>query len=256
MASQRANLKLAPAPLAHGGADARPLAVDVRDLRKAFSGRTVLKDVNLAIHQGEFVALVGRSGCGKSTLLRILSGLEADVTGSVTSDPSFSYVFQDARLVPWRRVWENITLGDKGSKADRRTRAKAALEEVGLSARLDDFPVTLSGGEAQRVAFARAILNEPKVLLLDEPFGALDALTRMQMQALLMALHRRHGFTALFVTHDVEEAILLADRILVMAEGRIASAHDVSLPRPRQRTNPKLLPLRRGLLSELGVPDE
>jgi sulfonate transport system ATP-binding protein len=229
--------------------------VEVRGLRRQFGTREVLGAVDLTIAPGEFVSIIGKSGCGKSTLLRLIGGLDRPSAGTVRCDPSLNLVFQDARLVPWRNVWRNVTLGQKGPKTERRENARGVLAEVALSERIDDSPSTLSGGEAQRASFARALLSNPRVLLLDEPFGALDALTRIRMQALLGRLQHDHGFAALLVTHDVEEAILLSDRILVMRDGGFASQQIIPLPRPRHRADPDLLALKFALLAELGITD-
>ncbi|ALM87370.1 sulfonate ABC transporter ATP-binding protein [Bordetella sp. N] len=215
-----------------------------------FDGRAVLQDVSLDLNEGEFIALIGKSGSGKSTLLRILSGLDGQAQGHIEAAPRTGYVFQDARLVPWKRVWENITLGVAAGRTARRAMAVDLLREVGLEDRVDAYPATLSGGQAQRCALCRALLREPRLLLLDEPFGALDALTRMQMQTLVAGLWARHRMAALLVTHDVEEALLLADRVLVLDQGRIVSSLTVTLPRPRSRTLPALQVLRERLLQE------
>jgi sulfonate transport system ATP-binding protein len=227
--------------------------VRMQGVNRRFDGRDVLAQIDLNINEGEFIALIGRSGSGKSTLLRILSGLDTGAIGTVQADASTGYVFQDARLVPWKRVWENITLGLRASRRERRRIAAEVLAEVWLDDKIDAYPATLSGGQAQRVAICRALLRKPRLLLLDEPFGALDALTRMQMQTLVASLWTRHRMATLLVTHDVEEAILLADRVLVLEQGRIIARHDVGLPRPRSRTQADILPLREKLLAGLGL---
>lgn len=229
--------------------------VRLRHVGRRFGALEVLQRIDFDLHAGEFVALIGKSGSGKSTLLRILSGLDTQASGEIRTENAAGYVFQDPRLVPWRKIWENVTLGVPGSPRERRRLAAAALEEVWLGEKIDQYPITLSGGQAQRVAIARALLRKPKLLLLDEPFGALDALTRMQMQTLVGNLWTHHQMSALLVTHDVEEAILLADRILVLADGQIAAEHMVTLPRPRSRTQPSILPLRHALLSNLGLTE-
>ena len=181
----------------------------------------------MTIAPGEFVAIVGQSGCGKSTLLRLMAGLETPSSGEVTlageepaaGRPLVRMMFQDARLLPWRRVLANVALG---LPRERREEAKGALAEVGLAERGGDWPSILSGGQRQRVALARALASRPNVLLLDEPLGALDALTRLEMQGLIERVWQEHGFTAVLVTHDVEEAVALADRIIVLAEGTVA----------------------------------
>lgn len=238
-------------PLQYPGQDAG--VVRMRGVSRRFDGRDVLAQIDLDIRPGEFIALIGRSGSGKSTLLRILSGLDHGAIGTVHVEKGAGYVFQDARLVPWKRVWENITLGMRASRKERRRVAAEALAEVWLEDKIDAYPGTLSGGQAQRVAICRALLRRPRLLLLDEPFGALDALTRMQMQTLVADLWVRHRMAALLVTHDVEEAILLADRVLVLDQGRIVARHDIRLPRPRSRTQADILPLREQLLSGLGL---
>jgi sulfonate transport system ATP-binding protein len=228
-------------------------AVLARDVRRAFDGREVLRGVDLDIRPGEFVALLGASGTGKSTLLRAIGGLDRDVTGDIRVPPRHAIVFQEHRLLPWTKVWRNVTLGLTGR--DLRARALRALGEVGLTERADAWPVTLSGGESQRVALARALVRTPDLLLLDEPFGALDALTRLKAQALVAALWTEHRPAVLLVTHDVEEALLLADRALLLADGHIAESVDVDLPRPRTIGHPRFVALRRRLLAGLGVAD-
>jgi sulfonate transport system ATP-binding protein len=210
--------------------------LDVRSLAKRYAGRTVLDAVNLRIEPGEFVAVVGRSGCGKSTLLRAIAGLELPDAGQVKlsgggQKPEVRMMFQDARLLPWKTVLQNVALGLK----DGAERARAALLSVGLLDRADDWPAALSGGQRQRVALARALVHEPQLLLLDEPLGALDALTRIEMQQLIETLWTARGFTAVLVTHDVQEAVVLADRILLIEQGRLALDLDVGLARPRAR---------------------
>ncbi len=226
-------------------------AVTVREARRSFAGREVLAGADLDIGEGEFVALLGASGSGKSTLLRAVAGLDRGATGTFGVPRRRAIVFQEHRLMPWSRVWRNVTLGLTGP--DLRGRALRALTEVGLAARADAWPRTLSGGESQRVALARALVRTPALLLLDEPFGALDALTRIKAQALVAKLWTDHRPAVLLVTHDVEEALLLADRALVLRDGRIAEEFAVDLPRPRTLDEPRLLALRRALLSALGV---
>lgn len=223
----------------------------VTDLTRSFGDRRVLDDLDLKILDGEFVALIGRSGSGKSTLLRALGGLDDEIEGIVTVDGEVGVAFQDARLVPWKRVRDNVALGLRVS--DPRRAAATALEEVGLTERANAWPLTLSGGEAQRASLARALAREPRLLLLDEPFGALDALTRITMHGLVLGLWERHRPAVLLVTHDVDEAIALADRVLVLADGRIAHESRIELDRPRDRDHHELIGLRNRLLSELGV---
>ncbi|HTU96961.1 MAG TPA: ABC transporter ATP-binding protein [Solirubrobacteraceae bacterium] len=223
----------------------------VDGLTRRFGDRRVLDDLHLEIAQGEFVALIGRSGSGKSTLLRALAGLDREIEGTVAVEGEVGVAFQDARLVPWKRVRDNVSLGLRAP--DPRRAAAEALDEVGLSARADAWPLTLSGGEAQRVSLARALVRDPQLLLLDEPFGALDALTRITMHRLVLGLWERHRPAVLLVTHDVDEALALADRVLVLADGRIAHETRIELARPRDRDHHELTELRERLLSELGV---
>jgi sulfonate transport system ATP-binding protein len=227
-------------------------AASVRQLSRAFAGRLVLDDLDLDIAQGEFVALLGVSGSGKSTLLRALAGLDDEVTGEISVPGPVAVAFQEPRLLPWRRVLSNVSLGLRVPDAARV--ARQALAEVGLTERAAAWPLTLSGGEAQRAALARALVREPSLLLLDEPFSALDALTRIAMHDLVLRLWELHRPAVLLVTHDVDEALLLADRVLVLAEGRIAVSCPVELPRPRDRD--QLTELRHRLLRELGVTKE
>jgi sulfonate transport system ATP-binding protein len=225
--------------------------VRIRGLTKAFGDRTVLDGIDLDIARGEFVVLLGRSGTGKSTLLRVLAGLDNDHAGELHVDGDIAVAFQEPRLVPWKRVHANVTLGLR--HRDPRAAARAALAEVGLGDRADAWPLTLSGGEAQRTSLARALVREPDLLLLDEPFSALDALTRITIHGLVLELWSRHRPGVLLVTHDVDEALLLADRALVLGEGRIAREVRVDLPRPRRRDHPRFTTLRTELLNELGV---
>jgi sulfonate transport system ATP-binding protein len=235
------------------GLDPAP-AARVRSLGRSFDGRPVLDGVDLDIAPGEFVAMLGVSGTGKSTLLRALAGLDREVTGEITVPGAVAVAFQEPRLLPWRRVLANVALGlrvpDPGAVAGR------ALAEVGLTDRAGAWPLTLSGGEAQRAALARALVREPGLLLLDEPFSALDALTRLAMHNLVLRLWQRHRPAVLLVTHDVDEALVLADRVLVLASGRIVFSGPVGVPRPRDRDDPALTVLRHRLLTELGVTTE
>ncbi|MEU4247211.1 ABC transporter ATP-binding protein [Amycolatopsis sp. NPDC026612] len=230
---------------------ASPVA-EVRGLTKRFGDRTVLDRLDLTVEHGEFVALLGRSGSGKSTLLRVLAGLDGDVEGRVDVRGTVSVAFQQPRLLPWRKVWRNVVLGlRQGGVAKSRNRvlAEKALAEVQLAAHAEDWPLTLSGGEAQRVSLARALVREPGLLLLDEPFGALDALTRISMHRLVLDLWRRHRPGVLLVTHDVDEALRLADRVLVLDGGRIVAGH-----RPRDAADHD--DLRRRVLADLGVTED
>ncbi len=231
-------------------ADTAP-AVRVEGLTRTFDGRAVLDDLRLDVRPGEFVALLGRSGCGKSTLLRVLAGLDRDITGTVLVPRRKAVAFQAPRLMPWKRVWRNVLLGLPGRP--ERAVAERALAEVGLEQRTNAWPRTLSGGEAQRASLARALVREPDLLLLDEPFGALDALTRVRAQRLVAELWQRRGCAVLLVTHDVEEAVLLADRVLVMDAGVIAYETRIGLERPRGISDPRFTALREELLQRLGV---
>jgi NitT/TauT family transport system ATP-binding protein len=225
----------------------------------------VLDDVNFTVKPGEFIALLGPSGCGKSTLLRLVAGLEAPRSGVLREDgdpvtgpfPSRVVVFQDPTLFPWRTVWNNVALGleAQGILKSQRQRVDAALDLVGLSQFRNAYPHQLSGGMAQRVALARALVNDPKILILDEPLGKLDSLTRITMQAELVALWQRKGFTTLLVTHDVEEALFLANRVIVFSDrpARIKADIAVDRPYPRHRGDPKLAELRRNILGLLGL---
>jgi len=230
-------------------------AVRVEGLSKAFQHRSILDGFELAVRAGEFVALLGKSGSGKTTLLRILSGLEPHDAGQVLVPKPCTVVFQEPRLVESKRVVDNVLFG-LPRDAETRRRVLAALKEVGLEDQAFAWPRTLSGGEAQRVSLARALLREPKLLLLDEPFAALDALTRLKMQSLVASLCARHRPAVLLVTHDVDEAILLADRVLVLDQGRIALDFDVTLPRPRVRAGARFDEIRSTLLSVLGIAAE
>lgn len=203
--------------------------VRLRGFVRSFGENVILDGVDLDIAPGEFIALLGRSGSGKTTLLRTLAGLD-DIGGQDVVVPrNRAVVFQDARLLPWKRVWNNVALGLKGPRIHER--AETALREVGLGHRLDAWPLTLSGGEAQRTALARALVREPQLLLLDEPFAALDALTRHRMHDLVQSLWRAHRPAVLLVTHDVDEAISLADRVLVLDGGRIVAQEIVDASR-------------------------
>lgn len=199
------------------------------DIAIAFKGVPVLHDVSLNISRGEFVSLIGRSGCGKSTLLRVIAELLVPDSGTVWTTGKQALGFQDARLVPWLKVWDNVTLGLPGSAKERRELADAALEQVCLADHADAWPGSLSGGQAQRVSLARALVRKPSLLLLDEPFGALDALTRLDMQDLLASLQAEYGWATLMVTHDIAEAVRLSDRVLVLDNGEIG--HDMTIDR-------------------------
>ncbi|MFF8614461.1 ABC transporter ATP-binding protein [Streptomyces sp. NPDC015350] len=225
-------------------------AVRVRGLRRVFGDRAVLDDLRLDIARGEFVALLGASGSGKTTLLRILGALDAADGGEVLVPRARTVVFQEPRLVPSKKVLANVTVA---LPRDRAGHGLRALAEVGLERHADAWPGTLSGGEAQRVALARALVREPELLLLDEPFAALDALTRLRMQDLVGELCRKHRPAVLLVTHDVDEAIRLADRVAVLRGGRLVTDEPVAVDRPRDPGDPAFAALRRRLLEDLGV---
>lgn len=223
--------------------------VRLRGFTRRYGANTIIDGLDLDIAPGEFVALLGRSGSGKTTLLRTLAGLDDVTDQNVRVPASRAVVFQDARLLPWKKVWRNVALGLRRGNA--RLHAEEALQEVGLGHRLNAWPLTLSGGEAQRVALARALVREPKLLLLDEPFAAVDALTRIRMHQLVLALWRRHRPAVMMVTHDVDEAIALADRILVLDAGRIVAEEIIAAPRGERTASVR--PLRSRLLGHLGV---
>jgi sulfonate transport system ATP-binding protein len=237
-----------PSGATNGASD---VVARARGLTRSFDGHVVLDQLDLDIGRGEWVAMIGRSGTGKSTLLRALAGLDHDVTGELAVSAPTAVVFQEPRLVPWKRVWNNVALGLRAD--DPRSVARTALDEVGLAKRTDAWPLTLSGGEAQRAALARALVRDPGLLLLDEPFSALDALTRISMHQLVLSLWERHRPAVLLVTHDVDEALALADRVLVLSDGKIAHSARITLDRPRDRDHPDLVALRIRLLTELGV---
>jgi sulfonate transport system ATP-binding protein len=228
------------------------LAAVVRGVNKSFAERSVLSDLDVTVGHGEFVALLGASGSGKTTLLRILAGLDTADGGDVYVPEVRTVVFQEPRLVISQKVWRNVVIGLPRAEASR-DKAAAALGEVGLADHANAWPGTLSGGEAQRVALARALVREPQLLLLDEPFAALDALTRLRMQQLVADLCARHRPGVLLVTHDVEEAVLLADRVMVLTNGHISLDQRVDLPRPRRVGGVEFDALRDRLLAELGV---
>jgi sulfonate transport system ATP-binding protein len=227
--------------------------VIAKNIRRDFDGRAVLRGLEVSLEDGEFVALLGRSGTGKSTLLRILGGLDPSYDGDVLVPRRRAVVFQEPRLIPWQRVLSNVSLGLPGPRGALHRRSLEALAEVGLGDHARAWPITLSGGEAQRVALARALVREPQLMLLDEPFGALDALTRSRMHMLLQDLCARHQPAVLLVTHDVDEAITLADRVLVIADGLITYAAPVELDRPRDPGHAGFAELRTRLLAELGL---
>ena len=236
----------------------RGLSLTIRGLRKSFGSNEVLRGIDLHIPAGQFVAIVGRSGCGKSTLLRLIAGLETIDAGSISfgeevRPQDLRVMFQEPRLLPWARVLSNVEvgLGRDRKSPDAQARAEKALTEVGLAEKRNDWPAVLSGGQKQRVALARALVSDPRVLAIDEPLGALDALTRISMQRLLERVWNDQTFTAILVTHDVAEAVALADRVLVIEDGQIAHDIDVNIRRPRQRGSADLAALEGSILREL-----
>ncbi|KQT80593.1 ATP-binding cassette domain-containing protein [Methylobacterium sp. Leaf466] len=254
-------VRTAPRPQETGpAASATGVAVTLRGLAKSFGGHRVIEGLDLHIPAGQFVAVVGRSGCGKSTLLRLVLGLEQPSAGRIAFDtagalraPTKRIMFQEPRLLPWAKVVDNVAvgLGEGVPRAERRTRAQAALAEVGLTEKAGNWPATLSGGQRQRVALARALVSRPGLLALDEPLGALDALTRIDMQDMIERIWRAQGFTAILVTHDVAESVAMADRILVVEDGRIALDLTVDVPRPRRRGDAALAALEGRILDHL-----
>ncbi|MBB3996985.1 ATP-binding cassette domain-containing protein [Aureimonas pseudogalii] len=250
------------APAATPAEAARPAGaeIELRGVAKRYGDKTVLSNIDLNVRPGEFVAIVGRSGCGKSTLLRLLLGLETPDAGDIRiggearrAGVSARFVFQEPRLLPWQRVLANVALGADRRLAltERRRLAAEALAEVGLSERGGDWPSVLSGGQRQRVALARALVSHPRVMALDEPLGALDALTRIEMQGLLERVWREQGFTAVLVTHDVSEAVALADRIVLVEGGEITLDERVDLPRPRRRGSAAAAAIEGRILARL-----
>ncbi len=238
--------------------DKQPIAVSFRGVTRSFGDKQVLKGIDLDITAGQFVAVIGKSGCGKSTLLRLLAGLDKPTTGSVTITSQDSVartriMFQEPRLLPWMTVAKNVEVGLTGISKGQEALEKSLsiLRDVGLEDRAGEWPSVLSGGQRQRVALARALVAHPNVLALDEPLGALDALTRIEMQRLLEGIWQQQAFTALLVTHDVTEAVALADRVIVIDSGRIALDLEVPFPRPRRHGAPELAELEGQILNAL-----
>lgn len=237
------------------------LGLHLKGLQKHFGNRPILRDFDLAIPAGQFVAIVGRSGCGKSTLLRLLSGLDPDFNGHIGTDHGqllatvknqVRLMFQDARLLPWKSVLDNVCLG---LPSGQRHHALDALTAVGLEDRAHDWPARLSGGQRQRIALARALVHRPRLLLLDEPLGALDALTRIEMQQLIETLWQQHGFTVILVTHDISEAVAVADRVILMEDGGIGLDLPIAQERPRVRHNAELAALENLILDRVLRPE-
>ncbi|WP_029363805.1 ATP-binding cassette domain-containing protein [Herbaspirillum lusitanum] len=244
---------------AQSGKQSRGVRVAIDGLSKSYAGREVLKAVALDVKPGEFVAIVGRSGCGKSTLLRLIAKLETATHGEVAFakdddgrqagfEPETRIMFQDSRLLPWKRVLNNVALGLPKAALPS---ASQALRQVGLEERAGEWPAVLSGGQRQRVALARALVHDPELLLLDEPLGALDALTRIEMQQLIESLWQKRGFTAVLVTHDVQEAIALADRVVLIEDGRVALDQRIDLARPRSRGQAQFAALEEAILARV-----
>ncbi|WFU05237.1 ATP-binding cassette domain-containing protein (plasmid) [Rhizobium sp. CB3171] len=230
------------------------LPISLTHVRKSFGKLDVLSNFDLEVPAGQFLAVVGRSGGGKSTLMRLIAGLDASSGGHVAIDgrtvdrlhPAVRLLFQEARLIPWQRVIENVGIA-RG--LNWRETARAVLADVGLQEREEDWPTVLSGGQRQRVALARALVSRPQILLLDEPFGALDALTRIDMHRLLESIWADRGFTTVLITHDVAEAVALADRVVVLHQGTIALDIDIDLDRPRRElADPRAVDLQRRIL--------
>src|SRR3984957_18189009 len=234
----------------------RGVSVAINNVSIAFGGRTVLEKFDIDISAGEFVAIVGRSGCGKSTLLRSVVGLETPQSGTIVlgkiaasnGKPDVRVMFQDSRLLPWRRILPNVMLGLEPALIPQ---ARKVLAQVGLAERANDWPATLSGGQLQRVALARALVHDPNLLLLDEPLGSLDALTRIEMQQLIEEVWQSRGFTAMLVTHDVAEAVSLADRVILIEGGRVALNEVVNIPRPRTRGSARFAALEERILGRV-----
>ncbi len=256
------NFDALPADRAENAPASRGLTISVSHLAKRFGDTSVLQDLDLEVPPGQFLAIVGRSGCGKSTLLRILAGLDAASFGQISVGGAKDQagiagharlMFQEPRLLPWASVLQNVEVGlgrDRG-RQDGQARALETLGAVGLRPRADEWPSALSGGQKQRVALARALVSRPQFLAFDEPLGALDALTRIEMQALLERVWLAQGFTAVLVTHDVTEALVLADRVVMIEDGQIALDILIDLPRPRRRSGSELAELEEKILKKL-----
>lgn len=237
--------------------------LQVSKISKSFGSVNVLEQLDLSVHQGEFISIVGRSGCGKSTFLRLLAGLDEPTTGEIVLNnrtikginPEVRVMFQESRLLPWLTIVENVEIGlsDKVelSKEEKRKQASEMLEQVGLKGRENEWPHVLSGGQKQRVSLARALISKPQLLLLDEPLGALDAFTRLEMHQLILSLWKEHQFTAFLVTHDVSEAISLADRVLLLETGRIAMDLNVTIERPRKRDDQEVAELETKVINRV-----
>ncbi|MGQ3671931.1 ATP-binding cassette domain-containing protein [Xanthobacter sp. TB0136] len=260
-------------PVQAGGGRPGGLSFTFEGVRKSFGNKQVLHDLDIHVKAGQFVAIIGKSGCGKSTFLRLLTGLDTVSGGRLLVDGEpvspqhrvsdiTRVMFQEPRLLPWARIAANVSVGLSHVKDRKEKREKAMLHlaQVGLADRADEWPSVLSGGQRQRVALARALASQPRILALDEPLGALDALTRIEMQRLLERIWSEQGFTAVLVTHDVSEAVALADRVVLIEEGRITLDLDVPLPRPRRRGAAELAEIEGAILERLlgntGAADE
>lgn len=228
----------------------------VEDFSKSFENVSILSGINFSVSKGEFVCIVGSSGCGKSTLLRAISGLDTKYGGRITVDKkevkkptkSIGYIFQENRLFPWLNVEENVNFAlDKGSKGEKKKKTDETIKMVGLENAKNQYPKTLSGGMAQRANIARTLVNKPDILLLDEPFGALDAFTKINLQEKLCEIRSAEGTTMIMVTHDIEEAVYLADRIIILDKDSkaIKKIIEVELPRPRDRNSNYFNDLRK-----------
>lgn len=247
---------IATAPVAPSPAGTHATRVEVRGVVKTFGANRVLRGLDLEIEPGEFVVVVGKSGCGKTTLLRLIAGLDTPNEGQILAggqpvnglNQLARIMFQDARLLPWKRVLDNVCLG---LSKQERARGEQVLAQVGLAERARDFPSILSGGQRQRVALARALVSRPSLLLLDEPLGALDALTRWEMQQLIEKLWLDQKFTAFLITHDVEEAVTLADRVIIIEEGQITLNLPVKIARPRHPGDPEVGRLKEIILNRV-----
>lgn len=240
------------------------IGLRVSNLAKSFGATKVLHELDLSVYEGEFISIVGRSGCGKSTFLRLLAGLDEPTSGDIELghkkihgiNPEVRVMFQESRLLPWLTVVENVEIGltksgKQYSKQESRSLALEMLEQVGLKGKENDWPTVLSGGQKQRVSLARALISRPKLLLLDEPLGALDAFTRLEMHQLIQRLWKEQGFTAFLVTHDVAEAIALADRVLLLESGNIAMDLDIQIARPRQRDEHDVAELEKKVVNRV-----
>ncbi|MCQ2009470.1 ATP-binding cassette domain-containing protein [Sporolactobacillus sp. STSJ-5] len=236
--------------------ETKGIKLKVQHVKKKFGPHEVLKNIDLEISSGEFVAIVGKSGCGKSTLLRQIAGLDQPTDGVIYYDhtpltglsPDVRIMFQDSRLLPWKRVLHNVSIGMKKSGLQH---AQTALESVGLLDKANEWPKLLSGGQQQRVALARSLVSDPRLLLLDEPLGALDALTRIEMQRLIAQIWEEKKFTAVLVTHDVGEAVFLADRVVLIEDGAVKLDKKVNLPRPRTRGSAEFAKIEEEVLSQI-----